>query len=234
MDPDLNLSLKTLENPMKKNSCLNAVRALFPDNKRKAYKQTIDSWFQASGDETLRLRYKELNHESTVFDLGGYKGQWSSDIFARYCCEIYCFEPVRTFATAIEEKFSQNPRIHVFPFGLAEQTKEATISNSADGSSMFTGNGQENIHLVQASSFLKENNIKKIDLIKINIEGGEYDLLDHLIESGTITMINNLQIQFHNFFPEAEQRMRAIQANLGRTHRITWQYEFVWENWERK
>lgn len=234
MDPALNPSLKTPENPMKRNSFLNAMRALFPDNKKKAHKQTIDSWFQAKGDETLRLQYKDLNHGSTVFDLGGYKGQWSSDIFARYCCDIYCFEPVRTFATALEEKFSKNPRIHIYPFGLAEQTKEAIISDSADGSSMFTGNGQENIQLVQALSFFQENNIKEIDLIKINIEGGEYDLLDHLIESGAITMINNLQIQFHNFFPEAEQRMRAIQANLSRTHTITWQYEFVWENWKRK
>jgi FkbM family methyltransferase len=219
---------------MKKISLLNTVRSLFPGNGKKAYKQTIDSWFQANGDETLRLQYKNLTHESTVFDLGGYKGQWSSDIFARYCCEIYCFEPVREFAAAIEEKFSRNPKIHIFPFGLAEQTKSATISNSADGSSIFTGNGQENIQLAQASSFFKENNIKQIDLIKINIEGGEYDLLDHLIESGAITMINNLQIQFHNFFPEAEQRMRTIQTNLSRTHRITWQYEFVWENWEKK
>lgn len=219
---------------MKKNPFLKAVRAVFPDNGEKAYKQTINSWFLANGDETLRLQYKDLNHESTVFDLGGYKGQWSSDIFARYCCEVYCFEPVREFATAIEEKFSRNPKIHVFPYGLAEQTKSATISNGADGSSIFTGNGQENIQLIQASSFFKENNIKKIDLIKINIEGGEYDLLDHLIESGSIAMINNLQIQFHNFFPDAEQRMQAIQTNLRRTHTITWQYEFVWENWEKK
>lgn len=219
---------------MKKNPFLNAACALFFNNKKKAYKETINSWFQANGDETLRLQYKDLNHSSTVFDLGGYKGQWTSDIFARYCCDIYCFEPVRKFATAIEEKFSKNSRIHIFPFGLAEQTKKATISNSADGSSMFTGNGQENIQLVQASSFLEKHGIKKIDLLKINIEGGEYDLLDHLIESGTITMVNNLQIQFHNFFPDAEQRMRTIQTNLNRTHRITWQYEFVWENWEKK
>jgi len=219
---------------MKKIPFLNTVRALFPNNEKKAHKQTIDSWFQTNGDETLRLQYANLTRESTVFDLGGYKGQWSSDIFARYCCEIYCFEPVREFAAAIEEKFSRNPKIHVFPFGLAEQTKSATISTDADGSSIFTGNGQENIQLVQAASFFKENNIKQIDLIKINIEGGEYDLLDHLIENGAITMVNNLQIQFHNFFPEAEQRMRAIQANLSRTHRITWQYEFVWENWKRK
>lgn len=218
---------------MKKNPLLKAVRAIFPDNSKKAYKQTINLWFLANGDETLRLQYKDLNHESIVFDLGGYKGQWSSDIFARYCCEIYCFEPVREFATAIEEKFLRNPKIHVFPYGLAEQTKSATISNSADGSSIFTGNGQENIQLIKASTFFKENNIKKIDLIKINIEGGEYDLLDHLIESGSIAMINNLQIQFHNFFPEAKHRMQAIQTNLSRTHAITWQYEFVWENWKK-
>lgn len=38
-------------------------------------------WFRDQGDSTLRLDY-DLNADSLVVDVGGYLGQWSSDIFA--------------------------------------------------------------------------------------------------------------------------------------------------------
>ena len=46
-----------------------------------------DKWFDIKGDKTLRLQYP-LNEESIVFDLGGYHGQWASDIFNKYMCNI--------------------------------------------------------------------------------------------------------------------------------------------------
>ena len=49
-------------------------------------------WFQNNGDKTLRLNYP-LTDKSIVLDLGGYEGQWASDIFSRYCCFIHVFEP---------------------------------------------------------------------------------------------------------------------------------------------
>ena len=69
-------------------------------------------------------------------------------------------------------------------------------------------------------------------MIKINIEGSEYDLLEHLIETYFIANIGNIQVQFHNFIDNAKERMRNIQTNLAKTHKLTYQYEFVWENWK--
>jgi hypothetical protein len=70
--------------------------------------------------------------------------------------------------------------------------------------------------------------------MKINIEGGEFELLERLIETGLIATIENLQVQFHNFEVGAPKRMAELQAALGRTHTPTYQYEFVWENWARR
>ena len=39
-------------------------------------------WVRDRGDQTLRLDY-DLAAASIVFDLGGYEGQWASDIFGR-------------------------------------------------------------------------------------------------------------------------------------------------------
>ena len=69
-------------------------------------------------------------------------------------------------------------------------------------------------------------------MIKINIEGGEYEVLEALLESGMISIFKNLQIQFHDFIIDnASERMENIQVQLAKTHKITYQYKFVWENW---
>lgn len=196
-------------------------------------RKRVIPWCEIQGGKTLRFDY-ELNENSIVFDLGGYEGQWSSDIFSRYQCFIHVFEPVETFAKNIEDRFAKNEKIFVHNFGLSDNSKIARISHDADSSSIFRGEGKEEIRLVNATDFMKEDNISKIDLMKINIEGGEYDLLEHLIKTGFVKNIINLQIQFHDFIPNARERMKHIQKNLGETHRLTYQYEFVWENWKLK
>ena len=75
--------------------------------------------------------------------------------------------------------------------------------------------------------------IDEIDLIKINIEGGEFELLERMFEQGLVAKCKNIQIQFHDFFPEAKSLRQDIRERLKETHHLTYDYYFVWENWER-
>lgn len=212
------------------NVCLWASKKLYqsPSETR------VASWFRDQGDKTLRLDY-DLDEQSLVFDVGGYEGQWASDIFARFRCAIHIFEPVGAFAAKIERRFAKNNKIIVHRHGLSNETKVVSIALSGDGSSMFKqASESEQIQLIQATEFMHQNNIIAIDLVKINIEGGEYELLDHLIESEFARCIDNIQVQFHDFVPDAEARMIQIHKNLARTHFLTYQYPFVWENWKRR
>lgn len=191
-------------------------------------------WFADNGDKILRLDY-DLNSESIVFDLGGYEGQWTSDIFSKYVCNIYVFEPYHKYAEDIKKRFSKNKKIKIFEFGLSKKDEKLELNISDDGSSVFKGSGEiSQIYLKDAVTFFKDYNINHIDLLKINIEGGEYDFLERIIENEIVKHINNIQVQFHDFVPNAESRMKAIQQKLSLTHYTTYSYEFVWENWKLK
>jgi FkbM family methyltransferase len=188
--------------------------------------------YKSHGGENLRYQYN-LNKNSVVFDLGGYKGEWSSEIFARFQTNIYIFEPVKQYAKTLKNKYARNEKIKIFSFALSNRNKDEIIHLDNDSSSLYIKNGvTQNISLLNGTEFIINNNFDFIDLMKINIEGGEYDLLDNLIESGTIKKIKNIQVQFHDFVPDAENRMKLIQVKLNKTHHLTYQYEFVWENWE--
>ena len=70
------------------------------------------------------------------------------------------------------------------------------------------------IKIKKITDVIKELNIDKIDLMKINIEGGEYDLLFYLIEKKLIYKIDNIQIQFHNFVQEAKDIAERTKTNI--------------------
>ncbi|MCU7551290.1 FkbM family methyltransferase [Chitinophagaceae bacterium LB-8] len=193
-----------------------------------------EKWFKDKGDKTHRLNY-ELNENSIVFDVGGYEGQWASDIFSKFLCNIHIFEPYQEYAKNIQDRFKRNKKIYVHSFGLSNITNTSKLSLLNDSSSLFKSEANAtDVEIIEAAGFIDENQIDKIDLMKINIEGGEYDLLDHLIDKGLIKKIENIQIQFHDFVTDAEMRMRSIQSKLSKTHYVTYQYEFVWENWALK
>lgn len=190
--------------------------------------------FKMDNGNLLRLEYA-IDKNSLVIDAGGYKGQWASDIYAMYNCTIHIFEPLNRFADNIETRFKKNDKIFVHKIGLSSANKKEKIYLDNDGTSVFKKHGEcQEIQLVKSSEFFKKNNIDQIDLMKINIEGGEYDLLDDLIKANIIKNIKNIQIQFHDFVPAAEEKMKKIQNELKKTHRATYQYKFVWENWAIK
>ncbi len=192
----------------------------------------VQPWFKCNGDNTLRINY-ELTEDSIVFDLGGYKGEFASAIMNKYDCNIFIFEPIPAFYNIILEKFSNNKKLHPYCIGLYDKTIKKQISLSDNGSSIYIGNTATlEIQLKNIIEFLDENNFTHIDLIKINIEGAEFELLECLINNDRIKVFQNIQVQFHDFIIDnAESRMRNIQNQLSNTHELTYQYEFVWENW---
>lgn len=190
----------------------------------------LNRFYIENGDK-LRYEY-ELNSESIVFDIGGFKGDFADKIFERYKCNICIFEPVNAYFAIIKKKFKNNGKIKIFNLGLGGSTREINITLKNDGSSFHRkGNNNQNAKIIDIYDFMIQNYINKIDLLKINIEGGEYELLNRLIEKDLIKICNNIQIQFHEIFTDANKQREIIRLEISKTHYLTYDYYFVWENW---
>lgn len=190
--------------------------------------------FCDAGGESLRFKYN-LNENAVVFDLGGYEGQWASDIYGMFRCKVYLFEVYIPYVDNIKKRFSSNPSIKIFGFGLSSENATSQISIDAFSTSAFKKSEKmAAIELKKIDEFLVDQQIENIDLMKINIEGGEYDLLDYMVEKDLVKHVKNFQIQFHDFVPNALSRMNEIRMKLSKTHVPTYQFDFIWENWELK
>jgi len=203
-------------------------RRLFPTK----HQRTVDRWFAANGDNTLRLEYP-LNKDSFIMDVGGYIGDWAAAIQQRYDCEVAIFEPLPHGIKRLEERFRNRSKIRIYPIGLAGESGFANLTDSMDGSSVYGEALGIRIQLVSIFEWLQKSNVSNIDLIKINIEGGEYSLLEKLIEVRALNLFRFFQIQFHPTFEGYEKRINTIHEHLSQTHRLQWEYPLVWESWER-
>lgn len=198
----------------------------------------VRRWFKDQGDIKLRLNYPNLNKNSIVFDVGGYLGDFAEAIQKKYGCLVYLFEPHPKFFNKCKKRFKDNKKIISLNYGLSNQDKFFNIYDDNDGSSFYRKNhdqkNQINCEVRDILKVKKDLKINQIDLIKINIEGEEYNLLEHLIQQNSLDIAFEYQIQFHNFLSDAKSRRNFICKSLSKSHYRTWCYEFVWENWTLK
>lgn len=204
----------------------------------KRQQRAFRKWLKVDGEHTLRYLY-DIKENDVIFDMGGYQGEWTENMIQKYHCNSYVFEPVLSFYKHICDKFEKNPKVKVFKMGLGKKSQTATILLSDDASSCYSeqcNEQQETIQYRAVDEFFTEYPIECIRVMKINIEGGEYDLLEALIASGIINRIENIQVQFHHI-PEigSDKRMRKIKKVLRKTHSMQWGFvPYVWENWVLK
>ena len=195
----------------------------------------IKRWYRDGGDCRLRFNY-ELKPDSIVFDIGGFEGDFASDLYARMPCKIFSFEPIKQFADEMIDRFRLNPDISIFHYGLSSSDQSVDISIDGSNSSVHRKSigSTERIMLRDITKVIHELNVGRIDLMKINIEGGEYEVLPKIIEAKLLSRINNLQIQFHEIDSESFERMNRIRKMLELTHDCIYCYDFVWEDWRIK
>lgn len=197
------------------------------------FTKSISKW-HADGAEEL-LSNMPLSPSSIAIDVGAYRGNWCSDIFARYRCRVIAVEPVAAFAVAIEKRFRYTPEIEIARIGLGASSRTESVSILGDASSALRpGDNQEVITIVDVDTWLLDLRVKKIDLLQINCEGGEYEIVPRLAETGWLARIDHLLVQFHLVGPSPESARQEIRRRLSETHEEVFCYPFVWEYWRLK
>lgn len=206
----------------------------YESRKEELWGKPANEWWTDRGDATHRLDY-DLSPDSLVFDIGGFRGDFASAIHERYGCEIHVFEPISGFYNSIKSRFEHKPLVHTHPFGVSELSQQVEIKVDHDTSSIYKSEGKrEVIQLTEIGEIMDQLSVENINLVKINIEGGEYSLLEHCLKNQLVSKMENIQVQFHTFMDDATSKRKDLQRQLSDTHELTYNYAFIWENWKRK
>lgn len=200
---------------------------------RDPFHLALAAWRRDKGEVTRKMNL-DLTADSVVVDVGAYIGVTARRIHDRFGCTLHLFEPVPEFHAQCAARFADAPNVTCYNFGLSDTDARVDMNVDGEASAASGASDQGGFELRRACDAFAEAGIGKIDLMEINIEGGEYELLPHLIATGLITDIAQLRIQFHLSRKDASERRDSIREALEETHFEEWAYPFVWESWRRR
>ena len=154
--------------------------------------------------------YSYLDHNSVVIDLWANIGDVTNFIYNKYKCYIYAYEPNRACFNFMKERFLGNDKIFLYNNAVSNFTEDSFLYFHYDAK------GNNDTRYISGATMLKEKdnidinkkvkinviNIKeiislfdKIDLIKIDVEGSEYNILPELIQNKN--KINTVLCEMH-------------------------------------
>jgi len=185
------------------------------------------------------LHDASINSDSVVVDVGAFTGSWAQHMVDRYDPVIYAFEPNPRSFELLQQKAVNNPKLQPQPYGLGAEDSSVDFTLNGLGSSMCDdrssniGMPRIKVDIAAIDRVWSDLNLGHIDLMKINIEGAEFPLLDKMIKTDLLKKVDCFMIQFHEWHPGAYAKRRRIREELSKTHRLEWEYYFVWEKWVR-
>lgn len=178
--------------------------------------------------ESMRYEYN-LTPDDLVWDVGGYEGNFARAIATRYRCSVTCFEPV--FFERVRLALVGLEKVRVVPYALSDAEGAVTMRMKGDSSGAFADSGP----VVEAVTVDVAKHLPDaLALLKLNIEGGEFAVLERILATELAARVRDIQVQFHPIVPDYQARYEAIAAGLSKTHELTYHAPWCWENWRRK
>jgi FkbM family methyltransferase len=157
----------------------------------------------------IRAAAKFLPGESLVIlDVGANHGDWTEvalEHFGKNIEAIYQFEPSGHNIDLLRKKFSKDPRISLVPYAVSDHAGEADLFADAPGSGMsslhkrnlehFNISLQKTDHVrtVTIDEFVAGQKLRKINFMKMDIEGHELAALKgaaHSLKEGIIQALS--------------------------------------------
>ncbi|MGI8756743.1 MAG: FkbM family methyltransferase, partial [Acidimicrobiales bacterium] len=176
----------------------------------------------------------DLDSSSIVVDAGAFRGRVAQTFQDLYGCRIYAYEPNPDFYAELAGSFTDNSAVTTFPYGLGASDAVLPMQVLGLGSTVHAkadGAQTVDVQIRDVATALEELGHERIDYVKINIEGAEYDLLERLLATGWNRRIRYLLIQFHEWYPNAHVRRWRIRRQLRQTHEQVWNRPWMYELW---
>ena len=188
--------------------------------------------FRIDGWNNLLYDNNKVVNDDSILILGGYKGRSAISWRKKYDSPIIIVEPIPIFFEDLKRNTREMKDVSLINFAIGKSDAEIEISMDSDSTGSFSSGGPiVRVQQKDISTFLV-GLTKFPSIIEMNIEGAEYDVLERLIEANLHMKISTLLIQFHKIGPDYLARYVRIQDQLEKTHKLVFQYEFVWERWD--
>ena len=164
-------------------------------------------WFIRNNSRNAFIDQKRLlnNLENGVIvDVGAHVGD-TTELYRKYFSQskIFCFEPFLESCYYLKKRFINDSNINIVEtaLGSKDNTKPLYVSNFSNLNSLqrpnerawgFADKKYVDVEITTLDQFCYENDIKQIDILKLDVQGSELEVLmgsKTILEKGNISLV---------------------------------------------
>jgi FkbM family methyltransferase len=157
-----------------------------------------------------------LNSKSIVYSGGiGNDLSFEHDLVKQCGCTITLFDPTPTGVRTMERPENRIPQFKFLPVGLAGHCgilRLAPPMHPEEGSwfSNLSAGGGIEVPVVDFATMLSRNEHSHADLLKIDIEGAEYGVIEHILSKGL--KVRQLLVEYHDSLIPGIRRSQSLRS----------------------
>ncbi|MBJ13589.1 MAG: hypothetical protein CMG62_11040 [Candidatus Marinimicrobia bacterium] len=168
-----------------------------------------DTW-----NTLIKLKKEHNFYPKIIFDVGAYKGEWTkmcSKIFPN--CQYFLFEPQKELNLLLENPLPKNITYENILLGKKDNKKVNFYENETSSSVLKFGNHNNPTFkkTMSLDTFVKNQNIPDIDILKIDVQGYELEVLKGSLLSLETIQFLIVEVSFLEIYDNAPLANEIIQ-----------------------
>jgi FkbM family methyltransferase len=167
----------------------------------------------------------KLNSESIIYSFGvGEDVSFDEQLINNFDCKVFAFDPTPKSIEFIKSRKLKN--FTFLPYGLHKQDGFISFflplnKNHVSGSTVNRWQGSSTLNKLDVpvkcfSTIIDELKHKQVNILKMDIEGSEYEVLDSILNSSVY--IDQILIEFHHRFShikahKTKEALKKLEQN---------------------
>lgn len=193
--------------------------------------RNLEAYVSAGGDQKFRYG-SDCKRNGIILDVGAFEGEFAK-FHADTADMVICFETNDVAVSALRKRFSNYDNIRIYDFGIGSKTFRGRMVGEGPGAHIVFDDTADVI-IRDVASVFEELNLNDVALMKVNIEGGEFDLIEALCDNGLIQNIQEIHIQAHDFADKYLNNYLSMHRRLSTHFHLIRSFPYVWDFWIRK
>ncbi len=154
-------------------------------------------------DDCYKIRNLKLTPKN-IIDIGAFIGDSTILMASKFNnANIFAFEPEKDNFELLKKNVANYKNVKIFPYAVSKiEHADLSLDKRNSGGHVLihtNGTAKSNIETIEFASIFKENNLKSCDILKIDCEGGEYDIFLNKENHKYIKDIKVILMEYHIF-----------------------------------
>jgi len=151
-------------------------------------------------------KFFKVEEDDLVVDIGASVGPFTYKILAQNPKQVYCIEPQSSLFKTLSQNLAKHQNVTLINKGITSVNGEFETGGLYDKDCTETWEKIQTTNGLRFNTLLKENNIEKIDFLKVDCEGGEYDIFNEENRPWIAKNVRKIAGEFHLATPDQKKK----------------------------